>query len=145
MIPVLLLGVALAYLGWSLVCMEKNVRKARSMQIPVVRLPIDVTNVLWLTLQPAVFAILDRLPIDWFSYPDFIRFSRRDWQFREKAKPAIRLGPVWALVTPVTIYLQVTDPEAIRQIFDQPYTFVRPIKEYSELITLSPMGERDTD
>lgn len=137
MIPFLLLGVTLAYLGWSLVCMEKNVRKARGMQVPVVRLPVDVTNVLWLTLQPVVFAILDRLPIDWFSYPDFIRFSRRDWQFREKAKPATRLGPVWALVTPVTIYLQVTDPEAIRQIFDRPYNFVRPVKEYSKQIIVA--------
>lgn len=140
MIPFLLLGVTLAYLGWSLVCMEKNVRKARGMQVPVVRLPVDVTNVLWLTLQPVVFAILDRLPIDWFSYPDFIRFSRRDWQFREKAKPATRLGPVWALVTPVTIYLQVTDPEAIRHIFDRPYNFVRPVKEYSKQIIVAFTG-----
>lgn len=111
------------------------------MQVPVVRLPVDVTNVLWLTLQPAIFAILDRLPIDWFSCPDFIRLSRRDWQFREKAKLASRLGPIWALVTPVTIYLQITDPEAIRQIFDQPYTFVRPVKEYSRSTTLDTANE----
>lgn len=127
-----LVGFLLAYLGWSLICMEINVRKARTMHIPVVRLPIDVTNVFWLTLQPSFFAFIDRLPFDWFSYPDFIRFSRRDWQFREKAKPAVRLGPVWALVTPVTIYIQVTDPEAIRQIFARPHNFVRPVKEYSE-------------
>lgn len=112
--------------------MEKNVRKARTMQVPVVRLPVDVTNVLWLTIQPLLFALLDRLPVDWFSYPDFVRLSRRDWQFREKARLAHQLGPVWALVTPVTIYLQITDPEAIHQIFDEPYTFVRPVKEYSE-------------
>lgn len=126
-----ILGFVVAYLGWSLICMESNAHKARVMKVPIVRLPIDTTNVIWLVIQPLVFTMLDHLPIDWSSYPDFIRFSRRDWQFREKAGPAIRLGSVWALVTPVAIYLQITDPEAIRDIFSRPQSFVRPVKEYS--------------
>lgn len=63
---------------------------------------------------------------------------------RKLSQLPTRLGPVWALVTPVTIYLQVTSPEAIRQIFYQPYTFVRPVKEYSEPITLAPTSGTGT-
>lgn len=55
------------------------------------------------------------------------------------------MGPIWALVTPVTIYLHITDPEAIRQIFDQPYTFVRPVKEYSRPTTFDTANETLVD
>lgn len=56
----------------------------------------------------------------------------------------MRLGPVWALVTPVAVYLQVTDPEAIREIFARPASFVRPVKEYSTSADLRvwPRGKK---
>ncbi|KAJ0123287.1 hypothetical protein J7T55_011752 [Diaporthe amygdali] len=140
----LVLGSALAYVFWSLWCMEVNARKARALKVPFVRLPVDVTNVFWLVLQRHVWAVVDRLPFQWSAYPDFVRFSRRDWQFREKSDPAVRLGPVWALVTPVTIYLRFTDPEAIKEIFARPSEFIRPVKEYTpfnESIMKSVWGE----
>lgn len=59
MIATLLFGFILGYVGWILICLEANAHKARGMHIPVVRLPFDTTNVLWLLLQPAIFAILD--------------------------------------------------------------------------------------
>ncbi|KAG8166372.1 hypothetical protein KVR01_002061 [Diaporthe batatas] len=90
----LLIGLALAYFGWSVVCLERNVRKARSLGIPVVRLPIDPVNFLWVFLQGYVWRMLDLLPIAWPSYPDFVRFSYRGWHFREKSSPAVRFGPI---------------------------------------------------
>ncbi|ROW18393.1 hypothetical protein VPNG_00168 [Cytospora leucostoma] len=104
---------ALAYLIWSIVCLEINVHKARALNVPVVRVPVDPVNFLWVFLQSHVWGLLDRLPIQWSSYPDFIRFTYRGWHFREKSNSAVRLGPVWALVTPVTFYLQVAEPHAI--------------------------------
>jgi hypothetical protein len=94
MIFQVLLAVVLANLAWTLICLERNARKARALKIPYIRIPFDVTNVLWLTVQPSLWTILDRLPIQWSSYPDFVRLSRRDWQFREKATQAVQLGPV---------------------------------------------------
>ncbi|KAJ4386438.1 hypothetical protein N0V93_009334 [Gnomoniopsis smithogilvyi] len=128
----------LAYITWSLVSLEINARKAQALGIHCVRIPFDVTNVLWLALQPSFWAILDRLPVPWSSYPDFVRLSRRDWQFREKSELAVRLGPVWALVTPVTFYLQFTDPQAIKGIFARPSHFMRPVKEYKLLEVYGP-------
>lgn len=122
----------LAYFGWSMICLERNVRKARSLAIPIVRLPIDPVNFLWVFLQGHVWKILDLLPIAWSSYPDFIRFSYRGWQFREKSTTAVRFGPAWALVTPVTFYLQFTDPDAINELFQRRSDFIRPVKNYSE-------------
>lgn len=128
----LVLYSTLAYFGWSLICLELNVRKARALNIPVVRLPIDPVNFLWVFLQAHVWRVLDRLPIAWSSYPDFIRFTYRGWHFREKSKPAIRFGPVWALVTPVTFYLQFADADAINDLFSRRSDFIRPVKNYSE-------------
>lgn len=132
MIVQLLVGTALAYLIWSIICLEINVRKARALDVPVVRLPIDTNNIPWVILQPHVWKILDRLPIKWSSYPDVIRFARRGWHFADKSETHVRLGPIWALVTPVAIYLQFADPDAIQEIFSRRTDFVRPIKEYSE-------------
>lgn len=50
MILQLLLSLALGHLGCSLICLEINVRKARALVVPVVRLPIDPVNFLWIFL-----------------------------------------------------------------------------------------------
>lgn len=134
----LLAGLALAYFGWSMVCLERNVRRARSLGIPVVRLPIDPVNFLWIFLQGYVWRVLDCIPIAWSSYPDFIRFSYRGWHFREKSSPAVRFGPVWALVTPVSFYLQITDPDAINELFLRRSDFIRPVKNYKLLEVYGP-------
>lgn len=136
MILQIVLGLTLAHLSWSLVCLEINVRKARALNVPIVRLPVDPVNFLWIFLQGHVWSFLDRLPIQWSSYPDFIRFTYRGWHFREKSRPAVRFGPVWALVTPVTFYLQFTDPDAINELFLRRSEFVRPVKNYSKEITI---------
>lgn len=67
MIFQLMVGLALTYLAWSMLCLEINIRKARALNVPVVRLPIDPVNFLWVFLQSHVWGILDRLPIQWSS------------------------------------------------------------------------------
>jgi hypothetical protein len=62
MIVQLLLGLGAAYLIWSLVAMEINYRRASSMGIPLVRLPIDPMNIPWVVLEPSLWRLLDRLP-----------------------------------------------------------------------------------
>ncbi|RYO79854.1 hypothetical protein DL766_003109 [Monosporascus sp. MC13-8B] len=138
MIVQLFLGSVLAYLLWSIICLEINARKARSLKVPFVRIPIDSNNVPWTIVQPHVWNILDRLPIKWSSYPDFVRYSRRGWHFADKSETHVRLGPVWALVTPVAIYLHFADADAINEIFTRRTDFVRPIKEYKLLEVYGP-------
>ncbi|KAI1471097.1 putative cytochrome P450 [Daldinia caldariorum] len=138
MIVELLLGCALAYIVWSIACLEANVRKARDFQVPIVRLPIDANNVLWILLQPHVWKILDGLPFNWSSYPRFVRFSRRGWYFAERAKAHEQLGPVWALVSPMAINLHFADPDTIRDIVTRRGDFQRPTKELKLLELYGP-------
>ncbi|KAK2593190.1 hypothetical protein QQS21_009119 [Conoideocrella luteorostrata] len=138
MIFTIVLSSILAYVVWTLVCLESNVRKARAIGVPVIRLPVDTGNVLWMTLQPLIWNVLDRLPISWYSFPDFVRFSRRGWHFSDRSRTHVKLGPVWALVTPAAIQLHFADADAIREIFDRKEDFVRPIKEYKLLEIFGP-------
>ena len=128
MILQILVSVALGYLGWSLVCMEINYRRASSMGIPLVRLMIDVNNLPWMILEPYLWPLLDRLPINWGS---FGLYSRRGYHFADKADSHLRYGPIWALVTPVDVYIHVADPDAVNEVFNRRTHFLRPSKMYS--------------
>jgi hypothetical protein len=124
----ILLAAIASYAGWSFVSMEVNYHKARSMGIPLVRLPIDPMNVIWVVLEPQVWSFLDRLPIDFGS---FGRYSRRGWFFADKAQSHVLYGPIWALVSPRDIYIYVADANAVHDIFSRREDFLRPSKMYS--------------
>jgi len=128
MILEILGGLALVYLAWSLVAMEINYRRASSMEIPLVRLIIDPQNLVWLVLESHLWPYLDRLPINWGT---FGRYARRGWHFGDKADSHLRYGPVWALVTPVDVYVHFADSDTIHDIFDRRTDFLRPSKMYS--------------
>ncbi|KAL4893485.1 cytochrome P450 [Aspergillus ambiguus] len=128
---------ALAYLVWSMVTMEINYRRASTMGIPLVRLYIDPLNVLWMVLEPIVWPWLDRLPINWRKY-SFGRYSRRGWYFADRGESHQRFGPMWAIVSPRDIYINVADPEAIHDIFQRRTDFIRPSKMYKALEVYGP-------
>lgn len=122
----------IAYFIWSVFSLLQNAAKARAMNVPTIKIPVDPNNVLWMIFQAHIFYIIDRLPWPYSTLPDFIRLTRRGWYFREKSEIHVRLGSVWALVTPAAIYLHFADPNAINEIFSRRKDFVRPIKEYSK-------------
>ena len=128
MIVQALLMLAVVYLSWSFITMEINYRRASSMGIPLIRLPVDPMNIPWMTFESHLWQILDRLPFDWGT---FGRYSRRGWYFKDKAESHLRYGKVFALVTPRDIYVHVADPEAVHDIFTRRADFIRPTKMYS--------------
>ncbi|PLB54882.1 cytochrome P450 [Aspergillus steynii IBT 23096] len=135
MILEVLAALSLAYLGWSMVSMEINYRRASSMGIPLVRLPIDPNNLVWMVLESQLWPILDRLPIDLGSLS---RYGRRGWHFADKANSHLQYGSIWALVTPVDIYVHVADANTVHDIFDRRSDFLRPSKMYKLLEVYGP-------
>jgi hypothetical protein len=128
MLALVLGSLIVGYLTWSLVAMEISHRRASTMGIPLVRLPVDPMNIVWLVLEPPLWRLLDRFPLNWGS---FGRYSRRGWHFHDKAASHLLYGPAWALVTPRDIYVYVSDPDAIHAIFVRRGDFLRPSKMYS--------------
>lgn len=129
LITLLLLSIP-AYFTWTLVHLEINVRKARSLDLPVVRIPFDPNSYTWMIVQPLFWRILDFLCIPTDSCPDFVRFAHRNWQFLEKSRPTEQFGSSWALVNPAGIHLHFSDPETIEQIYSRWREFSRPIHKY---------------
>ncbi|KAE8362771.1 cytochrome P450 [Aspergillus caelatus] len=135
MFLLLLETLALAYVAWSLVAMEINYRRACTMRIPLVRLCIDPQNLLWVIMEPHLWPWLDRLPINWGN---FGRYSRRGWYFADRGESHRRYGPIWALVTPKGIYINVANSEAIHDIFRRRTDFIRPVEQYTVLEVYGP-------
>lgn len=123
-------GTVLGYVIWTRFRLESNVQKARCMKVPILRIPIDPNSILWVIVQPLVWKLLGLLPIPWSSYPDFVRFSHRNWHFLEKSSPGRRFGAVWALISPGGIHLHFSDPDAIQEILSRWRDFVRPVEKY---------------
>ena len=126
--------------------MELNHRRARRMSIPLIRLPVDPMNILWILLEPHFWRLLDTLPFN-FANTTFGRYSRRGWFFADKASSHLRYGPIFALVTPMYIYIYVADPEAVHEIFTRREDFLRPSRMYSTWPThlLWTWGSADSD
>lgn len=123
----------LVYLTWSIISLEKNYRKASSMGIPLVRIYVDGQNLLWMIVEPHLWPLLDRLPVNWGN---FGRFSRRGWHFADRGGSHRRYGPIWAVVTPRHIYINVADATAINDVFQRRAHFLRPVEQYSMVDSL---------
>jgi hypothetical protein len=126
------LGLVLAYVVWSLVRLEMNVHKARALKVPIIRIPFHLNNYVWVIIQPLLWAVLARMPVSWSSYPDFVRFSHRNWHFLEKNSPNARFGPAWVLVSPGGIHLHISDADAVHAVCSRWRDFVRPVRMYRE-------------
>lgn len=118
----------LVYLTWSIISLEIHYRKASSMGIPLVRIYVDGQNLLWMIIEPHLWPLLDRLPVNWGN---FGHFSRRGWYFADRGESHRRYGPIWAVVTPRHIYINVADAAAINDVFQRRSHFLRPIHQYS--------------
>ena len=134
MIFELALGLIVAYTVWCFAAREVNYHRASSMGIPLVRLFVDPKNLFWLILEPFFWKILDYLPFDYGT----LRYSRRGWHFHEKAKSHLHYGPVWALVTPGDVYVYVSDPHAVNEIFTRRGDYLRPSAMYKLLEVYGP-------
>lgn len=130
---ILPLLVLLGYASWCFLLMEENVRKARTIGIPVVRLPIDPSNVPWTAFQSVVWSVVDRLPIKWSSYPDWLRLSRWGWAVFESSGIHQKYGPVFAHASPGGIYVYVADPGAAHDLLWKRKDFFRPTELYQVL------------
>ncbi|KAF2821233.1 cytochrome P450 [Ophiobolus disseminans] len=124
------------YVGWAFICLELNHKRASVMRIPLVRVPIDPLNLFFMVLEPHIFRIIDLLPPS--ILPNFVQYMRRGWFFLDKADAHLKYGPMWASVTPRGIHIQICDSEAIHDMFNRRYDFIRPSENYKLLEVYGP-------
>lgn len=117
------------YVSWTLICLELNYRRAKRMNIPLIRIPIDFLNVPWQVIESHIWPITDFLRV---PLPRCCRYMRRGWHFVDKARTHEELGPVYAFVTPKIVLVQLCEPEAVTQVFGRRLDFPRPGINYGK-------------
>lgn len=124
------LAAAVVYAGWSFVALQVNYKRASAIGIPLVRIPVDGLNVPWQVMGALVSKILDSITSH--TLPTYIRYTRRGWFWNDKAESHLRYGPVWAIVTPKSTWVQLGDPDAVHELFTRKQDFIRPYENFSE-------------
>jgi len=109
--------------------LERNVKLAKTAEIPVVRVQVDAMNLLWHLFEPYFCLVFDLFHI---GQGDFKRYARWGWFWREKEISHLQRGSVWALCSPVNVFINVADPMACREIFRRNRDFVRPNHLYGK-------------
>ncbi|KAF2687325.1 putative cytochrome P450 [Lentithecium fluviatile CBS 122367] len=123
------------YAAWSTITLEQNYRRASTMGIPLVRIPVDPLNIPWQVIEPHFWKFIDFFHI---PMPRNSVMLRRGWHFRVKAEMHEEMGTLWAFVTPRDIHLNVCDADALREIYARRGDFVRPREFYELLAAYGP-------
>jgi hypothetical protein len=120
---------ALSYWVWTLYALEQNVKKAKAIGVPFVRVQVYAMNVFWLVFEPYFCSILDFVGI---GQGDFKRYAKRGWFWREKDQSHLQHGKVWSLCSPEDVLVNVADLKAIQEIFARRHDFIRPNHLYGQ-------------
>ena len=103
--------------------LKVNYDDARKTGLPIIVLPMDSANPLWMIIDRKVTQLVRRIP---FCSGNFTRFNWRGWEIHDRYKAHQELGDALLFVTPGKMYLQLCDAEAVSEIFQRRIDFPRP-------------------
>jgi hypothetical protein len=134
-----LLALIVPLLGWVLYityCLAVNYAQARKTGLPLVVLPIDCGNPLWMSIDTRVLPFFFRsLP---FSFTNCTRFSWRGWEIEGRYRAHQELGDAFIFVTPGKNWLQLCNAEAVADIFARKAELTRPTEMLEMLNVFGP-------
>lgn len=117
-----LLAVALAVF-YILYGLKVNYNDVRKICLPIIVLPFDSANPLWMIIDRKVVQLVRRIPS---CSGNFTRFNWRGWEIHDRYRAHQQLGDALLFVTPGKMYLQLCDAEAVSEIFQRRSDFPRP-------------------
>ncbi|KAL9098416.1 MAG: hypothetical protein Q9163_005920 [Psora crenata] len=117
------LGAVLLYVSYGLLV---NYNAARKTGLPLIILPFDCGNPLWMIIDRKIVQLVRRHRIPFFcSWGTFIRFNWRGWEIQDRYRAHQQLGDAFFFVTPGKNYLQLCDEDAVSEILQRPADFPR--------------------
>ncbi|KAL8832106.1 MAG: hypothetical protein Q9191_000463 [Dirinaria sp. TL-2023a] len=115
-----------------------NYDAARKTGLPVIVLPIDCGNPLWLIFDRKIVQLVCRIP---FGSGTFTRFNWRGWEIWDRYKAHQQPGNAIFFVTPGKNYLQLCDAEAVSDIFQRRADFPRPPESTGKTFANTPPND----
>jgi hypothetical protein len=115
----------------------RNYRAARTIGLPIIFLPISLTNLLWMMLVRHVMPLLESLP---FGSGYFTRFCYTGWEFKDKSRAHVELGDAFTSVTPGKNWVYLCNAEAVNEIIrrERQGEFARPVEMLAMLDVFGP-------
>ena len=132
------LGIALYILYGLLV----NYNAASKTGLPLIVLPFDSGNPLWLIIDRKVVQLVRQIP---FCSGTFTRFNWRGWELWDRYRAHQQLGDAIFFVTPGKNYLQLCDKEAVSDIFQRRADFSRPPESTGNILSQIPASRTFTN
>ncbi|KAL8845792.1 MAG: hypothetical protein Q9221_009069 [Calogaya cf. arnoldii] len=138
LVPLSLFVVLVLYFLYGLLV---NYNAARKTGLPLIILPFDCGNPLWLIIDRKIAQFIRRLP---FGSGTFTRFNWRGWEIWDRYRAHQQLGDAIFFVTPGKNYLQLCDAQAVSEIFQRRGDFPRP-PESTEMLNIFGPNVGTTD
>ncbi|KAF2122171.1 cytochrome P450 monooxygenase-like protein [Lophiotrema nucula] len=115
----------------------RNYRAARTIGLPIIILPISLTNLLWMMLVRHVMPLLERLP---FGSGYFTRFCYTGWEFKDKSRAHVEFGDAFTSVTPGKNWVYLCNADAVTEIIrrERQGEFARPVEMLAMLDVFGP-------
>lgn len=106
--------IILVHVFWNVVGLVKNIRKARSIGVPVVWTPVRPDNPLWVVTSNFLIPFIRRLPFGgWADYSTVSWY----WSDRQNGCEIHRkYGKVFAHAMPGQLAIHTSDPAMIHQV-----------------------------
>lgn len=123
LVVIALLALFLGWVFYVLYGLKVNYDDARKTGLPLIVLPFDSANPLWMVVDRKVVQLVRQIP---FCSGNFTRFNWRGWEIHDRYRAHQQLGDALLFVTPGKIYLQLCDAEAVSEIFQRRTDFPRP-------------------
>ncbi|KAF2248737.1 cytochrome P450 monooxygenase-like protein [Trematosphaeria pertusa] len=115
----------------------RNYRAAQSVGLPIIFLPISLTNLLWMMLVRHVIPLLERVP---FGSGYFTRFCYTGWEFKDKSRAHVEFGDAFITVTPGKNWVYLCNAEAVSDVLrrERQGEFERPVEMLAMLDVFGP-------
>lgn len=133
----LFLGFIIPVAGWVLYvlyCLAVNYNLARKTGLPLVILPIDSGNPLWMAVDTKILPYFKNLPFT----KNFTRFNYRGWEIHDRFRAHQEIGDAFILVTPGKNWLQLCNAETLIDINARSREFTRPTEMLAMLNVFGP-------
>ncbi|KAA8569039.1 hypothetical protein EYC84_000712 [Monilinia fructicola] len=122
------------WISYVLYSLAVNYNIARKTGLPLVILPIDSGNPLWMAVDTKILPYFKHLPLT----KNFTRFNYRGWEIRDRYRAHQELGDAFILVTPGKNWLQLCNAETLIDINARSREFTRPTEMLEMLNVFGP-------
>jgi cytochrome P450 len=125
---------AVALLSWHLLCIYSNYKQACRIGLPIIIIPVNILNPVWILTRKWFAPLLKRGPFGLCNFD----YTTLGWPFADKYSLHDRLGDAFVIVGPAENQVIVANAEAVEEIASQRKDFQKSEAMYKIMEVFGP-------